>query len=72
MEPHTDPEGGPSLPGEIARLLGPLDQDEREVLPMRFGFDRGEPRTLEEVADTPNSPARDPPGRYRRDGEGRR
>jgi RNA polymerase sigma factor (sigma-70 family) len=37
------------LPDEIARLLGPLDDREREILRLRFGLDRGEPRTLEEV-----------------------
>jgi len=37
------------LPGEVARLLGPLDDREREILRLRFGLDRGEPRTLEEV-----------------------
>ena len=38
------------LPEEIQRLLAPLDQREREILALRFGLDRGEPRTLEEVA----------------------
>ncbi len=37
------------LPEEISRLLHPLDHREREVLRLRFGLDRGEPRTLEEV-----------------------
>jgi RNA polymerase sigma factor (sigma-70 family) len=37
------------LPDEIARLLIPLDDREREILRLRFGLDRGEPRTLEEV-----------------------
>jgi RNA polymerase sigma factor (sigma-70 family) len=37
------------LPEEIARLLVPLDDREREILRLRFGLDRGEPRTLEEV-----------------------
>ena len=39
------------LPEEIARLLGPLDEREREILRLRFGLDRGEPRTLEEVGE---------------------
>jgi DNA-directed RNA polymerase sigma subunit (sigma70/sigma32) len=39
------------LPNEIARLLGPLDDREREILRLRFGLDRGEPRTLEEVGE---------------------
>jgi RNA polymerase sigma factor (sigma-70 family) len=37
------------LPEEIARLLRPLDEREREILRLRYGLDRGEPRTLEEV-----------------------
>ena len=37
------------LPVEINRLLAPLDEREREILRLRFGLDRGEPRTLEEV-----------------------
>src|SRR5437763_9042712 len=39
------------LPDEIARLLGPLDDREREILRLRFGLDRGEPRTLAEVGE---------------------
>ena len=39
------------LPEEISRLLAPLDEREREVLKLRFGLDRGEPRTLEEVGE---------------------
>ena len=37
------------LPAEIGRLLSPLDDREREIIQLRFGLDRGEPRTLEEV-----------------------
>jgi len=37
------------VPGEIERLLAPLDERERVVLQLRFGLDRGEPRTLDEV-----------------------
>jgi len=36
---------------EIHRLLSPLDPREAEVLKLRFGLDRGTPRTLQEVAD---------------------
>ncbi len=43
------------LPEEISRLLSPLDEREREILKLRFGLDRGEPRTLEEVGDTSTS-----------------
>ena len=42
------------LPEEINRLLAPLDQREREILALRFGLDRGEPRTLEEVGEAFN------------------
>ena len=38
------------LPEEIARLLAPLDEREREILKLSFGLDR-EPRTLEEVGE---------------------
>jgi RNA polymerase sigma factor (sigma-70 family) len=37
------------MPREIERLLGALDEREREIIRLRFGLDRGEPRTLEEV-----------------------
>ena len=39
------------LSAEITRLLHPLDDREREILRLRFGLDRGEPRTLEEVGE---------------------
>jgi RNA polymerase sigma factor (sigma-70 family) len=39
------------LHDEVARLLDPLDEREREILRLRFGLDRGEPRTLEEVGE---------------------
>ena len=39
------------LPDAITKLLGPLDEREREILKLRFGLDRGEPRTLEEVGE---------------------
>jgi RNA polymerase sigma factor (sigma-70 family) len=39
------------LPDEIAKLLSPLDEREQTVLKLRFGLDRGEPRTFDEVAD---------------------
>jgi RNA polymerase sigma factor (sigma-70 family) len=34
---------------EVAKLLAPLDEREQEILRLRYGLDRGEPRTLEEV-----------------------
>jgi RNA polymerase sigma factor (sigma-70 family) len=37
------------LGGEVERLLGALGEREREILRLRYGLDRGEPRTLEEV-----------------------
>ena len=39
------------LPEEISRLLSPLDEREQMIIRLRFGLDRGEPRTLEEVGD---------------------
>jgi RNA polymerase sigma factor (sigma-70 family) len=52
------------LPEEITRLLAPLDEREREILKLRFGLDRGEPRTLEEVGEHFNlTRERDPPDR---------
>jgi RNA polymerase sigma factor (sigma-70 family) len=37
------------LGSEIDKLLAPLDERERQILQLRYGLDRGEPRTLEEV-----------------------
>ncbi|MGB6057669.1 MAG: sigma-70 family RNA polymerase sigma factor [Microthrixaceae bacterium] len=37
------------LRGEVERLLDALDERERQIVSLRFGLDRGEPRTLEEV-----------------------
>ena len=31
--------------------MSPLDEREREILRLRYGLDRGDPRTLEEVGD---------------------
>jgi RNA polymerase sigma factor (sigma-70 family) len=42
------------LPAELERLLAPLDERERQILKLRFGLDRGEPRTLEEVGESFN------------------
>ena len=38
------------LPSQVADLLYRLDQREQEILCLRYGLDRGEPRTLAEVA----------------------
>jgi RNA polymerase sigma factor (sigma-70 family) len=37
------------LAGEVSKMLITLDEREREILRLRFGLDRGEPRTLDEV-----------------------
>jgi RNA polymerase sigma factor (sigma-70 family) len=39
---------------EIDKLLAPLEQREREILRLRYGLDRGDPRTLEEVGTVLN------------------
>jgi len=38
-----------ALPAHVARLLNTLAEDERKVVSLRYGFDRGQPRTLVEV-----------------------
>ena len=40
---------GAMLPKEIERFLSKLPDNEREVLWLRYGLDRGEPRTQGEV-----------------------
>jgi hypothetical protein len=40
----------PLLPHELEPMLARLDADQRRVMTLRLGLDRGEPRTLEEVA----------------------
>jgi RNA polymerase sigma factor (sigma-70 family) len=37
------------LPAEIEKLLAHLDERESRILRLRYGLDRGEPRTLDEV-----------------------
>ncbi|HEX2023501.1 MAG TPA: sigma-70 family RNA polymerase sigma factor [Acidimicrobiales bacterium] len=39
------------LPAQVADLLAALEPREREVLCLRYGLDRGKPRTLEEVGE---------------------
>jgi len=39
------------LPTHVAQLLSALEQREQEVLCLRYGLDRGRPRTLEEVGE---------------------
>ncbi len=42
------------LPAEIDKLLSVLDERERSILSLRFGLDRGEPRTPDEVGELVN------------------
>ena len=35
----------------MSRLLSVLGEREREILRLRYGLDRGEPRTLDEVGE---------------------
>ena len=37
------------LPDQVERMLVHLEPRERDILRMRYGLDRGDPRTLEEV-----------------------
>jgi len=39
------------LPAQVAQMLSKLEQREQEVLCLRYGLDRGRPRTLEEVGE---------------------
>jgi RNA polymerase sigma factor (sigma-70 family) len=39
------------LPAQVADLLSVLEPREREILCLRYGLDRGKPRTLEEVGE---------------------
>ncbi|HEX3394014.1 MAG TPA: sigma-70 family RNA polymerase sigma factor [Acidimicrobiales bacterium] len=39
------------LPAQVTALLAQLEPREREVLCLRYGLDRGKPRTLEEVGE---------------------
>ncbi|MEW6154966.1 MAG: sigma-70 family RNA polymerase sigma factor [Actinomycetota bacterium] len=39
------------LPAQVAELLSVLEPREREILCLRYGLDRGKPRTLEEVGE---------------------
>jgi RNA polymerase sigma factor (sigma-70 family) len=40
------------LPADVAPLLEVLNERERRLITLRFGLDRGDPRTLEEVGET--------------------
>jgi RNA polymerase sigma factor (sigma-70 family) len=39
------------LSGEVERMLLALDERERQILRLRFGLDRGEARTLDQVGE---------------------
>lgn len=39
------------LVDEVSRVLASLDDREKKILSLRFGLDRGEPRTLEEIGE---------------------
>jgi RNA polymerase nonessential primary-like sigma factor len=41
-----------SFEERIKSMLGDLEEKEREVIRMRFGFDGEEPRTLQEIGET--------------------
>jgi RNA polymerase sigma factor (sigma-70 family) len=49
-----DAAAGALLRDEVSRLLVGLSDREREILRLRFGLDRGQPRTLDEVGDVFN------------------
>ena len=51
------------LPDEIEKLLAPLDERERQILALRFGLDRGEPRTLGRWGALQPHPGAHPPDR---------
>jgi DNA-directed RNA polymerase sigma subunit (sigma70/sigma32) len=45
-----------ALAKKSEELLGDLDEEERRIMGLRFGFDRFGPRTLEAVAEAVNLP----------------
>src|SRR5439155_10362015 len=49
--PPFDAVASVMLSREVEKLLALLDDREREILRLRFGLDRGEPRTLDEVGE---------------------
>jgi DNA-directed RNA polymerase sigma subunit (sigma70/sigma32) len=52
LDPPVEPfEPEPLTVEVVERLLAPLAPMEREVLKLRFGLDRGWPRTLDEVGE---------------------
>jgi RNA polymerase sigma factor (sigma-70 family) len=53
-ESPFDAVAGSMLPAQIERFLAALPDDERKVLWLRYGLDRGEPRTQGEVGELLN------------------
>ncbi len=56
VEDHTAPPPdqvvfASMLPAQVAEMLSTLEPREQEVLCLRYGLDRGKPRTLEEVGE---------------------
>ena len=56
IEDHTQPSPCDAailalLPGEVTTLLSGLDEREQMVISLRYGLDRGEPRTLQEIGE---------------------
>jgi RNA polymerase sigma factor (sigma-70 family) len=56
VEDHTAPPPdqvvfASMLPAQVAQMLSTLEPREQEVLCLRYGLDRGKPRTLEEVGE---------------------
>jgi RNA polymerase primary sigma factor len=56
VEDHTQPSPCDAailalLPAEVTTLLSALDDREQRILSLRYGLDRGEPHTLEEVGE---------------------
>ena len=56
VEDHTAPPPdqvvfASMLPAQVAQMLSVLEPREQEVLCLRYGLDRGKPRTLEEVGE---------------------
>jgi RNA polymerase sigma factor (sigma-70 family) len=51
LEAVSPPEAAAAalLPEQVAKMLVGLDDREREIIRLRFGLDRGEPRTLREL-----------------------
>src|SRR5439155_5909940 len=56
VEDHSQPSPGDAavlarLPLEVTTLLNALNEREQMIISLRYGLDRGEPRTLAEVGE---------------------